>query len=65
MEADALTNEDFSAFDAAKRLRAGLLELGFQVIACLMAAAMELDVDIRLATGRRQQAAHTEENQAR
>ena len=37
-EQNVVTNEDFSAFDGAKRLRAVLLELGFQVIARLMAA---------------------------
>ena len=41
MEADALTNEGFFAFDAAGRVQVVPEKLGFQVIPHLMAAAKE------------------------
>ena len=42
VEADALTSEDFSAFDAAKRARVVPQELGFQVTPQLMEATRRL-----------------------
>ena len=47
VEADALTNEDFSAFDLAKRVHVVPEDLGFQVLPQLMSAAVELDAEIR------------------
>ena len=62
VEADALTSEDVSAFDAAKRVRVIPEELGFQVIPRLMTAA---GAGRRDSAGEREAAARAEENQAR
>ena len=52
-EADALTNEDFTAFDPAKRMQVEPGNLGFRVMPRLMEAAMQLDSEIKLSRRKR------------
>ncbi|CAJ1359189.1 unnamed protein product [Effrenium voratum] len=48
IEADALTNLDFTLFNPDLRVQLELGELGFKVIPKIMEAAMQLDAEIRL-----------------
>ena len=58
VEADALTNEDFTLFDKEKRIEVDLQTLDFKILHTLMALAEDIDHEIVMKRSPKAQASH-------